>query len=43
MRNKIKIWLTKSLIDLAFDACPEGKFKVAFMIFIINNIKKIDE
>jgi hypothetical protein len=38
MKKEFRLWLTSLLIKWAFDICPDGKFKVAFAIFVKDNI-----
>lgn len=41
LKEEFRIWITTVLIDLAFNICPDGKFKKTFAIFLIVNLKKI--
>ena len=38
MKKEFRAWLTSLLIYWAFNICPDGKFKVAFAKFMVDNI-----
>ena len=41
MKQEIKLWLTSVLIMWSFNICPNGKFKVAFALFLKENIANL--